>query len=45
MILPDDQLHQLLLGAGIIDAATLEEIAVHAKFPHTTLQHALLEPL
>ncbi len=41
MILPDDQLRELLLASGMIDAQKLEEARARAKSSHTTLQHEL----
>lgn len=43
MILPDDQLRQLLLNTRLIDPEKLEETLKHAQISHTSLQHELVE--
>lgn len=43
MILPDSDLRQLLLSAGMVTAAQVDEAMMRAKNAHTSLQHELLE--
>lgn len=43
MVLPDDQLKELIVASSIIDSQKLDEALARAKASHTSLQHHLID--